>query len=146
MPADLAEAIAARLKADGGLAAALAGGGGVWAGQAPNVDLLPYVVIVEPSDEEADYETVGDDGKIPYDDESEVQVSCFAAASKSAAKAIGTLVQQCLDDAPLTFDDGDLLELRRVGRHTELDPDPGPGNVDVWMHVLRFRAIVARTL
>ena len=103
---------------------------------------LPFLVEWK-VDEESTYESRGDTGTAPYDDQGEVQISIFAT-SKSTANAIARTVRKSLNDAPLRFDDGELLMFSSVGKHTLKDPERGPQGTDVWQAVCRFKSLVER--
>lgn len=142
LPADLAEALLAHLEADAALLARLPGG--IWGDEAPADTPLPYAVLVEVA-EVAEYEGPKGSGRVPYADRAAIQVGIFDS-SRSAARGLGNLVEAAVNDAPLEFEGGDLLWLRRSDRRMQKDPELGPGGVDVWQRILVFDALTQRQL
>ena len=141
VPYDLVDAVVARLQA-----ALVATGPLTWLGTglAPPETDLPYAEIGEPEDE-AEYQSEGEDGWAPYDDRTTIPISIFAPTAKGA-KDLANLVEKSLNDAPLTFLAGELLYLRRAARaNPALDPDPAPDGGDCWSVPMTFMAITSKT-
>jgi hypothetical protein len=98
---------------------------------------LPRAVVVDLGGSAA-YDATG-----PVD-ESEVQVTLFAAG-RAAARSLGRAARAACTDgaAPLDAAAGTLLYLRPTGPPVvTLDPAKGPGGIDVWRADLTLRAIV----
>lgn len=105
---------------------------------------LPCLVYTD-GEEDAEYESedLADD-LTPYTDAGEITIAIYAAGEAEALD-LGDQVQAVLFDAPLIFDDGTLLYIRRTHRSSDIDPDKGPNGEDVWQCTLIFKTIVART-
>lgn len=118
-----------------------------WKCLAPAGTALPYLTYnwADSGDEAAAYESRDvADNLTPYIDDGEMAF-IIRAVGKEAALALGRQVQAVLNDAPLAISDGTQLLFRRKRRRSQLDPDKGPGGVDVWQRILIFRSIVSRT-
>lgn len=137
---DLADAVEAHLSA------ALVPGWLTWvgAGKAPPGTRQPYARVGD-LDEDADYDGL-DAHSAPYDDTGAFPILVLASTD-AQAKALGKLVAAALNDAPLRFADGELLQIRRGPRGAPvLDPSPAPGGEACWVVHLIFRTICSRTL
>jgi hypothetical protein len=105
---------------------------------------LPYARVLElPADEQ--FESADGAGVVHYYEAGELQLDVFAA-SESSARSLGKLAAAALNDAPLLFADGQLLELRQSRAFFAPEPDAGPGAAVVYHRVVLFRYRVQRTL
>lgn len=106
--------------------------------------VIPFCRILEVSASDT-FQSMGADGLICYFERGELQIDVFAS-NESTARALGALVRAVLNDAPLVFADGALLELRQTAAHFVPEPDPGPGLPAVSHYVLRFLYSIQRNL
>jgi hypothetical protein len=147
-PADLLEAVVARLLADATVAADV--GGRVWSFQGAHDELLPYLLISLIS-EYSEFSGPDGDGKIPYIDRQEFQVTAYAEDTVSAdgldlVRLVAKHVHDSLNDAPLAFEAGTLLEIRRTNRVDQIDPDLGPNGGRVYQGIITYEATIQRFL
>lgn len=115
-------------------------------GEAPGWDeaTLPYARILEFA-EDAEYQSEDEAGSSPYDDRASIPIAVYASTA-AAAKSLGKILSNALTDAPLAFDDGELLYLRRVSKsNPSIDPDDAPDGGDCWSVNLIFPAITAKS-
>lgn len=115
---------------------------GVYSDRVPPRTQAPYVVIYS-AIESPDYMT--DASGVDYIDSGSFQASVFAEG-RVAARDIGRQVESALNDAPLTFDDGTLMVLRREWRNVEMDPDRDPAGKPLWACQVQFAYECQRTL
>lgn len=106
--------------------------------------VLPYVRVLELPTSDM-FQSAGQDGSPNYFEHGQLQVDVFATG-ESSARSLGKLVAAALNDAPLTFDDGKLLELRITSSFFAPEPDPGPGTAIVYHRVLTFLYAIQRSL
>jgi hypothetical protein len=141
---DLLEAVVAKLKADGNVTAQVPATN-IYLDQAPVNTTFPFIVVVEIG-ETAAHSSADATPSYGYIDTGQLQVSIFATGAETC-RTIGGLVETSLTDPSLTFTAGYLMNMRRGQRGpTVLDPDPGPGGVDVWHRPLTFQTVIGRFL
>jgi hypothetical protein len=109
----------------------------------------PYLSFMEP-DEDEGYETVDASG-LP----SSLCTGTLAlevcggggSRGKLYVRQLAELVVKALNDAPLTFQDGNLVYLRRNRRKFPVFKEPGPqGNVQIYKRILEFDYHIERTV
>jgi hypothetical protein len=142
---DLLEAMVAQLQGDTAVTSMLAQGANSIVGdELAAAGLFPYVVLIEVSGP-TEYQTT-DGSSYPYDDHPSFQLT-VVGTGKEPVRQIAHAVQHSLLDAALSFTTGTLQLLRRSGpAFDSLDPDRGPGGIDVFRRVLLFESIVSRTI
>lgn len=104
----------------------------------------PYARVLEMPASDT-FQSMGSDGLTDYFERGELQLDIFAA-SESSARSLGKLAAAALNDAPLTFADGTLLELRQSRAFFTPEPDPGPGISVVYHRVILFLYVIQRNL
>jgi hypothetical protein len=139
-PVNLTDAILQHLADDSAVATAVPGG--FWGDEAPPDEVFPFAVIAEP-DAPREYQSEANpaDG-VPCDDRVTIQLTIYATG-RAAARSAALVVRTSLNDAPLTFDGGELLYLRAGNLAISKDPDKAEGGADVWAAMLTFSAIVS---
>lgn len=147
VPPDFAAAVIAALEQNGACAAAF---GDTPASprfhgvQAATAVPVPYARVLElPAG--ATFESADGAGLVHYYEAGELQLDVFAA-SESSARSLGKLAAAALNDAPLVFADGQLLELRQARAFFVPEPEAGPGLALVYHRVLLFQYRLQRTL
>jgi hypothetical protein len=141
-PVDLLEAVLAHLQADGTLAATF--GGRFVSDEEALGSAFPYVVVDEVQGPWS-YQSRDNSGAIPVDDHRQVRVT-IVSVGKAAVRVAGRLVHSSLWDANLTFGTGTLMWFRNETAPTDqLDPERGPGNVDIWRRTYVYEATIARS-
>lgn len=105
---------------------------------------LPFARLIEVG-EESLFQSIGSDGATVHLDRGELQVDVFAT-SEASARSLGRLVAAALNDAPIVFADGTLLELRQSRSFFVPEPDPGPGAAVVYHRVVLFTYLIQRSL
>lgn len=105
---------------------------------------LPYARILEMPAADT-FQSMGADGLTDYFERGELQLDVFAA-SESSARSLGKLTASVLNDAPLVFADGTLLELRQSRAYFTPEPDAGPGTAIVYHRVILFLYLIQRKL
>jgi hypothetical protein len=116
----------------------------LWTDKAEGSPKLPYMVVTEVS-ETVDYESPDDSGVAHGFGLGTLQLSVFAA-TKIQARQLGELVASCLKDAPLTFADGVLMELRPAGRYFEVEDDVAAGSATLYHRIIDFQYKVQRAV
>ncbi len=107
---------------------------------------MPYLVYQEVFEGTGDYESADPTGLIHGYPQGRFQVSIFAAGKKQG-RDLARLVAWTLNDAPLTFADGVLLELRLDSIHAIPEGNIGPSGVVTAYHfALTFLYRVERYL
>jgi hypothetical protein len=134
LPADLFEAIVVACNTDATLASLFGRQGWLWITEAPDGEPMPYAVLSQPASE-LSFSTFTDDGSEPTVESATYQVSIFST-SRALNQSIGDQVNASLSPADLRHADGYLMALRVTSAADMLDPDRGPGGVDVWQRVL----------
>jgi hypothetical protein len=92
------------------------------------------------------YEEIGEDPRpVSVDSEGLTNYFCqgriaftVVASGKKEARTLADLIASTLNDAPLTFDDGELLEFRTEANRARPDPDIGPGSPAMFQRVVVF--------
>ena len=134
--ADLFEAIVAACNADSTLRGTgyFNRSGWLWISEAPEGEPMPYAVLTQPASN-LSFSTFTDDGSEPTVESATYQVSLFST-DRELNRTIGDRINASLSSAALTHADGYLMSLRCTSAADLLDPDRGPGGVDVWQRVL----------
>jgi hypothetical protein len=142
IPLDLLEAIVARLLGDVDVSGVV--GSKVYSDFARG-PVPPYLLIVDVSDK-SEYESIDNADEITTLNRLMIQVSCFHTGKKTC-KDMAKFVAAALNDAPLVFEDGDLLYLRLDSNKAIPEPTPGPGTAtSIYHRALTFEAISEGTL
>lgn len=102
--------------------------------EAPAGQTMPYVIVHSP-DFDQEFESIGSGGDVPWWSQGSFHVSIFAT-TRTQLQAIEAAWVASLNDAPLVYTSGYLLMLRHGFSQEMLDPDRGPGGVDVWQRVI----------
>lgn len=117
-----------------------------WAGAAPADPpvVLPYLVYFEVSGTYT-YESPDGDNLVNAQEETEYQVSVFAA-TRSQARSLRRAALAALNDAPLFISDGEQYYFRgRSLGGVQLDPSLGIDGSDVWQAIAVFTCMVSHT-
>lgn len=139
LPETLIDAVILRLNDRVGSLASWIGTGEAPPGTPP-VSVLPWVRVVEVNEDR-----IGSSSADDYIDKGTLQVSVFAAG-KSLARSTSKAFAAALNDAPLVFEDGRLLELRQGGRPIVVqDPVDGAGGEDIWQEARTYRYVLQST-
>jgi hypothetical protein len=148
-PWDLIAACIAHLRSDPAIVAAFGDAKGV-AGkdkfvsdvELPKTD-LPYAIFDEP-DESEDYETQDQTNRYSSTIRGVFHLTVLAD-EKLAARRLGDMAAASLNDAPLVFQDGVLMYLRRSERRFPIVAATGPGpNVTMFKRVVEFMYMIER--
>ena len=139
LPADLFEAIVNACHTDATLTSLFGRTGWLWITEAPDGEPMPYAVLSQPSSD-LSFSSFTDDGSEPTVETATFQVSIFSA-NRATNQAIGDQINASLTPAQLVHADGYLMSLRCTSSADMLDPDRGPGGVDVWQRVLLLDAL-----
>jgi hypothetical protein len=103
----------------------------------------PYARILELPASDT-FQSTGSDGLTSSFERGELQLDVFAT-SESSARSLGKLAAAPLNDAPLVFADGTLLELRQSRAFFTPEPDAGPGVAIVYHRVILFLYVIQRS-
>lgn len=113
--------------------------GELYSDRAPNTEsdgsakALPYAVYDQGVGGVVDYMTIS-----PQVTSGTVSIAIYST-SKTEANSLARSLASTLKDAPLEFTDGTLMYFRaRTIYQGTLDPDPGPGGVDIYQSVVLF--------
>ncbi|MDR3632622.1 MAG: hypothetical protein P4L84_02230 [Isosphaeraceae bacterium] len=107
---------------------------------------MPYLVYQELFEGPGNYQSPNSRGVVYGFPTGQFQISIFAAG-KRQGRVLAEMVAASLNDAPLTFADGVLLELRLDSMHAIPEGDIGPGGVVTAYHfALTFLYRVQRSL
>jgi hypothetical protein len=144
-PADLYEAVADLLAADGTLATLFGRDDWFWIDTGPVDDSLPYAVLTHTGD---DVEGLPISGSgLPHVVNRTFEIRVYdedRGDARAAGEAIATAVEAGVSS--LTNDEASVLDCTRTGdQGDELDPDPGTGGQDVWSYRVEFIAMLNRT-
>jgi hypothetical protein len=148
-PWDLIAACIAHLRSDPAIVAAFGDAKGV-AGkdkfvsdvELPKTD-LPYAIFDEPQEIE-DYETQDQTNRYSSTIRGVFHLTVLAD-EKLAARRLGDMAAASLNDAPLVFQDGVLMYLRRSERRFPVVAATGPGpNVTMFKRVVEFMYMIER--
>jgi|SRR5579863_10472327 len=105
---------------------------------------LPYCRLLELTTA-MNFQSAGGDNLPKYFERGTLQVDVFANSARTA-RTLGVLVAAALNDVPMTFDDGLLLELRISGAAFVPEPDIGAGVAVAYHRVLTFLYMIQRSL
>ena len=113
--------------------------GAIYADRSPNTEedgdakTLPYAVYDQGVGGVIDYMTIS-----PQITSGTASIAIYST-SKTEANSLARSLASTLKDAPLEFTDGTLMYFRaRTIYQGTLDPDPGPGGVDIYQSVVLF--------
>lgn len=101
---------------------------------------VPYATCVEVGNSRDWTDTAGG-----YVDSGMIQVTVFASRKK-AARTLGDSVAVLLNDADLSFDEGNLMLLRQDSRPAQADPDREPGGEPLYAEIRTFRYMISSGL
>jgi hypothetical protein len=136
MAATLPEAVAVSLLADASLTTAFGRAGWLWRDEAPAGEPVPVAVLAVP---DRTRDTLSNRSSVVA---WTLQLTVWAT-TRVAAATLGAAAAAVLEAATITFTDGTLLSVRRAGHDDGLDPDRGPGGIDLWRRVTLFDALTS---
>ena len=137
--ADLMEAIVMACHDDATLTSLCGRNEWLWLNEAPHSEPIPFATISNPASD-ISWESTGDDGLRSAIARQQYQVDVFHS-SRSTARAIGQRIVAVLNLLEPTYDSGYLIQLFPTRSTDALDPDRGPGGVDVWHRTILFDAL-----
>jgi len=101
--------------------------GGVWTDVAPQGSVFPYLILVEVANSHRDSDTSY--GRII---DGQIQASIFGTG-RVATRTLGRTLYTAVNNAPLLFQEGQLMYLRLESRMTARDPERSPGGLPIWV-------------
>ena len=105
----------------------------------------PYAYYEEPSEDET-FQSRDQSGQVQYFGRGEITWN-VVTSGKLTSRQLGNLIGSALNDAPLTFLDGTLLELRWSNPWSQPIRELGAANnIPAFRRVLVFTYMVQRTL
>jgi hypothetical protein len=134
LPADMVEAIVGTCNADATLLGLFGRPKWLWINEAPDREPMPYAVLSQPESNLA-FSSIQDDGSEPAVESAMYQVSIFST-NRALNRSIGERINAWLTTADLQHTDGYLMAMWLTSAADLLDPDRGPGGVDIWQRVL----------
>jgi hypothetical protein len=147
---DLMDAVVAQLRATPAVVTALAEDTSspsttkIWADDLATAEpSLPWLTYQETS-ENLSPESVGPDAAIDYIGSGQFLLT-LCTADKLECRQTAYLIVAALNDVPLVFSDGQLLELRHTNPSAPTVPAIGPHSATIYQRVLSFEYIVVRT-
>jgi hypothetical protein len=111
--------------------------------KAENLPPPPYLVFEEPA-EQLEFESADELGVAHAFGQGQLTAG-IVAAGKKQARDLGRLVAATLRDAPLTFQDGVLLEIRPRDPYSPRIDDPGVGSPARYQRIVEFYYVVQRS-
>jgi hypothetical protein len=118
--------------------------GRVWKDLAPRGVAYPFLVLAETSSDPM-FSTVDRDDAIPFVDHKTFTVTAYALNAE-AARLIVLDVLRVLDDAPVRFAEGVLMELRHdQGYHLSIDGSGSYGGSKAWQGVIPYEAYIQKS-
>lgn len=148
MAADLVSAVVDRMRAYSPLISAIGEnvttphGTKIWVDFAEGRPSPPWITIVELG-ESITHDSPDQTGLAGSYATGDIQVSVFATGKKQS-RSIGQMVILALVDAPLTLDDGYLIEIRDSSRNVQVEHAIAPGYPTIYHYFVVFTYQVGR--